>query len=433
MDRLRFDTAVNGGAFKPLNAVNNGPVGKRHDPNQYRSNLATYKAARIPYARPHDAALFSGYGGHHTVDISGIFPDFSADPTDPTSYDFPITDEHLAIMTKAGAEPFYRLGQSIELYIKKYHVAPPADFSKWAVICEHIIRHYTEGWANGFHYHITYWEIWNEPDSWGETSGTWQGTPEQFYDLYVTTATHLKACFPHIKVGGPALAWREDWAEGFLQHVKQAGAPLDFFSWHRYCITPEEMVEKALRIDALLKANGFEKTESILNEWNYVKDWGKDFVKSIETIIGMKGAAFTMGCMAAAQWSPIDMLMYYDARPTTFNGMFDFYTLRPLKGYYPFLWYGLFYDTAYAVPCQTKAENLYPLCGVDENGKVTAVITYYTDEDDAPAKTVTVDFGKTGEFQISLLDETHDGDVVATTADLTFTLAPNSCLLIREQ
>ncbi len=27
---------------------------------------------------------------------------------------------------------------------------PPKDFKKWAVICEHIIRHYDENWANGY-------------------------------------------------------------------------------------------------------------------------------------------------------------------------------------------------------------------------------------------------------------------------------------------
>ena len=50
---------------------------------------------------------------------------------------------------------------------------PPKDYAKWARICEHIITHYTEGWADGFNYKITYWEIWNEP----ENIQMWQGTP----------------------------------------------------------------------------------------------------------------------------------------------------------------------------------------------------------------------------------------------------------------
>ena len=48
--------------------------------------------------------------------------------------------------------------------IRAFHVFPPKDFQKWAEICEHIIMHYNEGWANGFHYGIKYFEVWFEPD-----------------------------------------------------------------------------------------------------------------------------------------------------------------------------------------------------------------------------------------------------------------------------
>ena len=72
----------------------------------------------------------------------------SKDAEDPASYDFVETDDYLKTMRAAGTEPFYRLGQSIEHWIKKYGVNPPADFDKWAAICEHIVRHYNEGWAD---------------------------------------------------------------------------------------------------------------------------------------------------------------------------------------------------------------------------------------------------------------------------------------------
>ena len=72
----------------------------------------------------------------------------------------------IAAIVNAGVEPYYRLGITIEhqAYIKPYHTFPPKDPEKWARICEHIIRHYTEGWADGYHYNIRYWEIWNEPE-----------------------------------------------------------------------------------------------------------------------------------------------------------------------------------------------------------------------------------------------------------------------------
>ncbi len=147
---VKFDLSKNAGNFKPMNAVNNGPVHKRHATDQNRSNLADYKAARIPYARNRDASFCASCGGEHSVDITAIFPDFDADPYLESSYDFACTDEYILVTLDAGTETFYRLGQKIEHYIKKFGTIPPKDFNKWAVICEHVIRHYNEGWANGF-------------------------------------------------------------------------------------------------------------------------------------------------------------------------------------------------------------------------------------------------------------------------------------------
>ena len=62
--------------------------------------------------------------------------------------------------------------------------------------------HYTEGWADGYNYKIRYWEIWNEPEV--QDKMMWNGTPEEFYELYTVAATHLKNRFPHLKIGGYA-------------------------------------------------------------------------------------------------------------------------------------------------------------------------------------------------------------------------------------
>ena len=66
--------------------------------------------------------------------------------------------------------------------------------------------HYNQGWANGFHDNIRYWEFWNEPELF------WSGTPEQFYLLYEKTARALKTCRSPLKVGGDAKAFpMDDW------------------------------------------------------------------------------------------------------------------------------------------------------------------------------------------------------------------------------
>lgn len=435
METLKFDLSQAPRPFKILNATNGGPWHKRHARDQYRSNFADYKAARIPYARNHDSALCGIYGGPYSHDITCIFPNFDADPCVPESYDFACTDEAILVALEAGTQTFFRLGQAIEHQIKKHGTLPPKDFHKWAVICEHIIRHYNEGWANGYQLGIEYWEIWNEPDLDPDDSTNkrcWGGTKAEFFDFYEIAAKHLKGCFPHLKIGGPALASKEPWADEFLGEMRKRQVEMDFFSWHIYCSYPEKMADKAERIRALMDKHGYTQAESILNEWNYVKGWGAEFIHAIKAIHGMKGAAFVMSCISLAQQSSIDMLMYYDTRPSVFNGVFDFYTHEKLKGYYPMYWYGMFYDLAGEIPAGNAIDNIYSLCGVDKNGKVMAILTHYNDDDLAESKEIAVDFGKAGQYEIYLLDETHSGELVSTTSDLTLTLNNQTVVLIKE-
>jgi len=126
---------------------------------------------------------YYGVVSGETIIGANIFRDFSADPENPDSYDFAFTDKLLAEITEQGTEPFYRLGATIENShrIKAYHIFPPKDNLKWAKICEGIIKHYNHGFANGFHYGIKYWEIWNEPDNERniEDNPMWKGTKEQ--------------------------------------------------------------------------------------------------------------------------------------------------------------------------------------------------------------------------------------------------------------
>ncbi|MBR4072345.1 MAG: hypothetical protein IKK24_00255 [Clostridia bacterium] len=435
MEALRFDLSKKGEQFKILNATNGGPWHKRHADDQFRSNFNDYKAAKIPYSRNHDSGVEMVYGGPYSHDITNIFPDFNADPTDPESYDFACTDESILVCLDAGTETFFRLGQTIEHQIKKHGTIPPKDFYKWAVICEHIIRHYNEGWANGFNLNIKYWEIWNEPDLDADDSPnkrTWGGTKTQFFDLYEIAAKHLKSCFPNLKIGGPAISGYLCWAEDFLCEMQKRKVPLDFFSWHIYCTEPQEVIERAEIVNSLLIKYGYENSESILNEWNYIKGWTDEFVYSIKSLTGLKGASFIMANICSAQHSPIDMLMYYDTRPSAFNGIFDFYTYEPLKGYYALYWYGMFYSMEKEIPSENSIENIYSLCGVDNQGKALAVLTYYSDDDNAENKTVNVDLGKDGNYEIYVVDDTHNGELIKTTDKLQFDMKIHNMILIKE-
>ena len=254
----------------------------------------------------------------------------------------------------------FRLGNSADQGPKQYGSADvPKDFGKWARVAEHVIRHYNEGWGwttkpipfkNQFK--VKYWEIWNEADLgcpasywsnptnyWRAKPRYWNGRPESFFKFYATVAKHLKSTFPDLKIGGPSVAGVPHWTDHFLGYCATNAVPIDFFSWHIYADRVEKVPAKAAFMKKLLVKHGYGNAESVLNEWDWITGWyGDEFRSSTRIRTGpdnFKMAAFYAGVMSAMQDSSADMLMYYDARmPTHYNGIFDYYSQRPTKGYY---------------------------------------------------------------------------------------------------
>ncbi len=432
MTTIQLDFNQTAGKIKPMHAVNNGPVGSRV--RQGNSTFAYFEEAGIPYARNHDASFCQSYGGEYTVDVHRIFRNFDADPDDPASYDFECTDQCVADTLSTGAQVYYRLGSRIE-HGKKVGTYPPKDFQKWAEICEHIILHYNEGWANGFHYGITYWEVWNEPDCYNPDGSNpcWQGGEEEFVEFFCTAQSYLKKKFPNLKIGGPAFCTlnlttpeHERFVRLFFSTMRDRNIPLDFFSFHRYTNEPHKMRERIKDARLLCDEYGYPNAEIHLNEWNYIRSFvGDEWTYSLRAEKGLKGASFTTGCMCVCQDSPLDMLMYYDARPCEMNGMFDTDFLTPLKGYYPFKFFGALYRMGeYVKPIYPEAP-IY-CAAARGNGKIGVLLTNFTDDDNARAEEVTLEMqgvsGKTA--HIYLLSETKD-------AELTETRTLGECLTLK--
>lgn len=232
-----------------------------------------------------------------------IFPDWNADPEKPESYRFQPTDHVIQAIRETGAEVYYRIGRSFGA-----NRNPPADFDKFAGVVKHIAMHYNQGWANGFHDNIRYWEFWNEPELF------WAGTPEQFYSLYEKTARALKSIDSSLKVGGDAKALPTEagpYREGFLDYCAAKGVPLDFYSWHTYAdysADPYDAVRIANEIRRLLDEKGFLKSESILSEWNLSADFTED---EKEILRGAQNAAYIGAVMIYLQDSSIARAQFY--------------------------------------------------------------------------------------------------------------------------
>jgi xylan 1,4-beta-xylosidase len=233
-----------------------------------------------------------------------IFPDWSADPEKPESYNFGPSDKVIAAIKATGADVYYRIGRSWGAQID-----PPPDFDKYADVVKHIAMHYNQGWANGFHDDIRYWEFWNEPEAL-----FWSGTPEQFYSFYEKTARALKSVDPALKGGGDAIAFSYDpspYREGFLDYCVAHKVPLDFYSWHTYAdrsADPYDGVRIAKNIREILDARGLTKTESILSEWNLTPDFTEPERARLR---GTENAAFIGAALTYFQDAAIDHADFY--------------------------------------------------------------------------------------------------------------------------
>ncbi|HKQ39511.1 MAG TPA: hypothetical protein VJ063_15645, partial [Verrucomicrobiae bacterium] len=230
---IEIDFSRTNGSFRPLHSINKGGFAA----GGTLSLVEQLRPLNIPFARLHDCQ----WPARDLVDIHAIFRDTKADPADPKSYDFALTDEYLRSVFAAGMHVVYRLGESIEHTEAKRFVDPPDDPGHWANACVGIIKHYNHGWAKGFRYGINYWEIWNEPEN---RPAMWTGTDDDYLQLYAAAAARIKAEFPDLKVGGLGLGYSGSYRAGvfqpsafvtnFLARCHLASIPLDFFSWHCY-------------------------------------------------------------------------------------------------------------------------------------------------------------------------------------------------------
>src|ERR1035438_5768880 len=297
---------------------------------------------------------------------SVIFPDWGADPEKPASYNFAPTDQVLAAIRASGADIYYRFGRSWGANIN-----PPADFDKFASVVKHIAMHYNQGWANGFHYDIRYWEFWNEPDGL-----FWSGTPEQFYSLYEKTARALKSVDPTLKVGGDGKAFPYDdggYREGFIDYCAAHKLPLDFYSWHTYADSsadPYDASRLAKQIRGILDTHGFPKAESILSEWNLTADF-TDYEKA--RLQGADNAAYIGAVLSYFQDAPIDHVQFYRG-DAAWMGLFDLQG-QYFKTAYTFQAMGKMLDTPQRLAIEgTDTFGFAAIAGRSEDGNAVQII-----------------------------------------------------------
>ena len=394
---IRVDSGKAIGPVKPVNGVGQPPmIGALGDWPLFHY----LKEAGIPYSRLHDVGGWLGQGLY--VDIPNLFPDFDADEDDPANYRFAYTDSLMKALEENGVEPFFRLGVTIENFAERgfppVHIMPPKDFAKWGRICAHVIRHYTEGWADGFRMKITYWEIWNEPDNHPDDNRNpmFRAPFSEFMRLYGTVAPYLKAEFPHLKIGGyghcgfyagvgsdhvpaanssPRMEHFVECSHRFLAAARDNGWPLDFFSFHSYS-PPAEALRQVRFADEHLNEYGFtaDRCERVFNEWlPYVSH------DNLGTALQAAGVAAEL---IRLQNGPCDVACIYDARcgVGNYSPLFNPLTYKPHKAYYAFTAFNELRRRGTAVKVEMEGTPLVAAAARGEDGSFAIMLANDGDE-----------------------------------------------------
>jgi xylan 1,4-beta-xylosidase len=167
-------------------------------------------------------------------------------------YDFQVADAVYDAIVQAGHRPLVELGFTPRALVpddapgrflfepsptqwSAYEAGlwsfPPKDYAKWNGLVRALVEHCVQRYGAD-RVRTWLWEVWNEPDIF-----YWRGTPEQYYELYDSTAAAVKAALVDAQVGGPSttgdLQGRgPTFLRGFLDHCARHRTPLDFVSFH---------------------------------------------------------------------------------------------------------------------------------------------------------------------------------------------------------
>jgi xylan 1,4-beta-xylosidase len=355
------------GIIRPLLGVNVGPMAALPS---YADLTEAYHAMGVTAIRTHDY-----YG---PFDMWTLYPDQDADPADPASYNFEASDRVFAAIIEGGFEPYIRIGNSWRDDMSVQRM--PYNPQNWTQAVVEVVRHFNDPaqWGTSA---VRYVEIWNEPD----TERFWDGTPEEFYRLYVNTAQALKSAFPDLKVGGPGVApggyfdpAGQAFVDGFLRYVAAENAPLDFFSWHMYNNEPQVYADAARAYRQKLDSLGFVDTESHITEWNTELSRIAYQSEALAMRAGGPGASVLTAAWIALQEQAVDASYFYrgtDRLASQPTGYGMYYTDgRPKHVALAFHFWAQIADYSQKLAVNTGGAPLWVLAGTNAQGETAILV-----------------------------------------------------------
>lgn len=146
------------------------------------------------------------------------------------TYNWQNLDAYIADIRATGAKPFLALSYTPALL--GAHDTDMPDLSLWRSLIKATVEHVSG--KRGLAIPDVYYEVWNEPDLFGQFK---INPPKDYRDLYKATsdgALSAQDVLP-FKLGGPATtALYKNWFDGLSQLSATQRIKYDFFSWHVY-------------------------------------------------------------------------------------------------------------------------------------------------------------------------------------------------------
>jgi hypothetical protein len=144
-------------------------------------------------------------------------------------FDFSRLDASVDTIVQAGATPVLSLSYMPQVLARDGSVtSEPANWAEWSEVVRATVEHYSS--RDKRNMSNVYYEVWNEPDLFGN----WKiGSGKKYLDLYryAVLGANLAINTNNFYIGGPATT---GFYPNWIEELFKSDLRLDFISWHVY-------------------------------------------------------------------------------------------------------------------------------------------------------------------------------------------------------
>ncbi len=185
--------------------------------------------------------------------VSGTYPNYS--------YDWTTLDDKIEAILADACTPYLCVSYTPDVLGHTH--APPSNLDAWQEINRQLADHCVQ---QG--YNIRYYEVWNEPD----LDIFWQGSRQDYLQLYKSTVTGILQGDPQARVGGPGLSGNTahtHWVDTLLDYCTSESLPIDFVSFHSFTWDVNATIHTLQTLQAMIDNHPtLAPVELHIGEWN---------------------------------------------------------------------------------------------------------------------------------------------------------------------